>query len=136
MVPFFCLHHQSFKFLEGWIFHVFSYKKLLYIQCVQEPKCQINQSMAAYKLSKKVKMKIAKILNSIEYCMYNVNQQAVGYSFETQHITNFIYRTSLFHLLSHLLYYKDTNRKIRKCSVHRLYAIFFSSIDVYTPQFN
>ena len=84
------------------------------MQCVQEPKCQINQRMAAYKLSKKVKMKIAKILNSIEYCMYNVNQQAVGYSFETQHITNFIYRTSLFHLLSHLLYYKDTNRKIRK----------------------
>ena len=28
---------------------------------------------------------------------------------------------------------KDTNRKIRKCGVHRLYAKLFSSIDVYIP---
>ena len=28
---------------------------------------------------------------------------------------------------------KDTNRKIRKCVVHRLYARFFSSTDVYKP---
>ena len=31
---------------------------------------------------------------------------------------------------------KDTNRKIRKCSVHRLYIKLFSSIDVYISQFN
>ena len=30
---------------------------------------------------------------------------------------------------------KDTNRKIRKCAVHSLYAKIFSSIDLYKPWF-
>ena len=62
--------------------------------------------------------------------MYNTT-----YVLNIQHSLITISRKSISYLVQGEIYYeaigKDTNRKIRKCGVHRLYAKVFSSTDIY-----